>query len=348
MDSKSRDIIDVDVHLTVKPEDLAPYVDKQYRDLVELGRIFSNPSTWDSTMGGRIGMMERYHEFTDREAVREFQEKFDIDYPIVNTFEPLDKFSDPEVSTALMRAYNDYLIENVLDERSGIYGLAGLSLQDPAAAAEEIERIGSEDAIVGAYVGNNGVNPLFGSRQYDPIYEALEKHDLPIALHANSDGFVYDFQAQYHGFEKFVECHSVVHMWYQTMAMSNMIFQGLPERFPSLDVVILEAGISWIPYMMFRMNREYSMRKREAPLLTKLPEEYVRDHFYFGTQPMGEPMDVRHLNSIVDIVGIESLLFASDYPHWDFDHPDIVERLDPHEKRKLMHSNAAKVFSIGE
>jgi predicted TIM-barrel fold metal-dependent hydrolase len=103
--------------------------------------------------------------------------------------------------------------------------------------------------------------------------------------------------------------------------------------------------------MMFRLNKEYSMRRSEAPLLEKSPEEYLRENFYFASQPLGEPNDPAHLQQILNIIGTDRLLFATDYPHWDFDHPS---ELDKHlqtdfteaERRQVLFENAADIFGI--
>jgi hypothetical protein len=104
--------------------------------------------------------------------------------------------------------------------------------------------------------------------------------------------------------------------------------------------------------MMFRWNKEYGMRRREAPLLEKSPEEYIRESFYFASQPLGEPNDPAHLKSIIDILGTDRLMLATDYPHWDFDHPDA---LDNHMKRfyaaedreRVLSGTANEAFDLG-
>lgn len=106
------------------------------------------------------------------------------------------------------------------------------------------------------------------------------------------------------------------------MTLTSLLVNGVPVKFPDLNFVFLESGISWIPMMMFRLNKEYSMRRSEAPLLEKSPEEYIRDSCYFSTQPLGEPNNPEHIRQIIDIVGVENLMFSSDYPHFDFDHPN--------------------------
>jgi len=331
-------VVDSDIHLTITPEMVAEYVDDKHRYSVENGYVFPD-SVWDFSVEGKIDD-ERFFEFTDVEAVREFLEEYHVDHPIINTFEPLDKFPT-ELSTDFMEAYNDLLIERFLHKDDQLLGLAGISLRDPEKAAEEIERISNEDQIVGVYIGNNAVTPPLGDSRYDVVYRAAEDNGLSVAFHANADGFVRDFPIQNRGFETYLEVHAVNHLWHQTMAVTSLVIQGAPAKFPDLNFIVLEAGISWIPYVMMRLNREYGMRRSEAPLLKKSPEEYIRDSFYFSTQPIGEPLDKRHMRKIIEIVGTDSLIFSSDYPHWDFDNPSEVDR---HLRRQFSEEELEQVL----
>lgn len=142
----------------------------------------------------------------------------------------------------------------------------------------------------------------------------------------------------------------MAHPWGQMMTMVSLLANGTPVKFPDLDFVFLEAGLGWIPYMMMRLNREYSMRRSEVPLLEKSPEEYIRE-FYFASQPVGEPNNPEHLSQIMQMVGPESICFATDYPHWDFDSPEAINKhlnahFTPDERDKVLGENAAEAFGI--
>jgi predicted TIM-barrel fold metal-dependent hydrolase len=184
------------------------------------------------------------------------------------------------------------------------------------------------------------------------FYQAAQDNDLPIVYHgAAKGGFDLEFPHHNQAFEQFMETHICAHLWSQTMTLTSLVVQGVPEKFPDLEFVLQEAGVSWVPYMMFRLNKEYSMRQREAPLLQKSPEEYIRDQFYFTSQPIGEPNDPSHLNQLLSVLGADSMMFATDYPHWDFDHPTALDRhlqtrFTAEEREKVLFDNAADVFGI--
>ena len=115
-------------------------------------------------------------------------------------------------------------------------------------------------------------------------------------------------------------------MHYSLIHMTNWIINGLPERFPKLKVLWIESGLAWIPYLMQRLDHEYQMRTCEAPLLKRLPSEYMRDMFY-TSQPM-EKTNLKLLQATMEAFKADTqLLYASDWPHWDFDAPSSITTL---------------------
>src|SRR6185437_111704 len=105
--------------------------------------------------------------------------------------------------------------------------------------------------------------------------------------------------------------------------LTNWVINALPERFPKLKVTWIESGITWVPYMMQRLDSEYLMRSSEAPGLKKLPSEYIKDMF-FTSQPL-ERTNMRLLEVALEEINAKSqLMYSSDWPHWDFYVPSVV------------------------
>jgi uncharacterized protein len=122
--------------------------------------------------------------------------------------------------------------------------------------------------------------------------------------------------------------------------MTNWIINGLPERFPKLKVVWVESGLAWIPFLMQRLDHEYQMRSCEAPMLKKLPSEYMREMFY-TSQPL-EKTNLKLLQATMEAFdGDNQLLYASDWPHWDFDPPSAITTLP------FLTERHARVFPNG-
>jgi predicted TIM-barrel fold metal-dependent hydrolase len=341
-------IVDTDVHLSVPEEELATYVDRPYRDWLTAPDVQLKSPEWDPTLGGKI---ESRSLLSPDQLERDVVGTLHVDHPILNVFRNLSRLSQTDAALELMRGCNDYLFDRFLD-RGEYLGLATVATQKPARAAEEIDRVGDDDRVVGVFLPTTGPMPPLGDPEYDVLYEAMSDRGLTPVFHgATNSGFDVGFPEYDRAFEKFITAHVNAHLWSQAMTLTSLIAHGVPEKFPDLDFVFLEAGIGWVPYMMFRLNKEAAMRRSEVPLLERQPEEYIRERMYFASQPLGEPMDGEHMGSLLDMVGVDSLLFASDYPHWDFDHPSELDahlraRFSPEERSQVLHGNAARVFDL--
>lgn len=345
---KDTPIVDTDVHLSISPEEVAKYTDEPFKShMTNTGYSPLPSSGWDRNLRGKV---EHYSVQSPEDVQNVLCEDFSIDYPILNPTSKLPRLPQTDLAVELMSAYNDLMIDQYLDEHDHFKGLAAIATQAPDKAAEELDRLGKEDQIVGAYIATTGPNPPLGDTEYDIMYRAAEDNDLDIAYHGSGGAFMFEFPRQNQSFEKFIEVHTMAHTWSQMMTLSSLIVNGTPVKFPDINFSFLEAGIGWIPMMMFRLNKEYSIRRSEAPLLEKSPEEYIRE-FYFATQPLGEANNSTHMQQLIDIVGPDSLMFATDYPHWDFDHPEALDkhlsnRYDVENRDKVLHGNAAEAFGI--
>jgi predicted TIM-barrel fold metal-dependent hydrolase len=131
--------------------------------------------------------------------------------------------------------------------------------------------------------------------------------------------------------------------------LTSVVVQGIPEKFPDLDIAFLESGIFYVPMIMHRLDAEYMKRPSEAPILEQRPSEYIKD-FYFGTQPLENPENEQYLEWTIEMMGgPDNLLFATDYPHWDYDPPEVIENLSflsESEKDAVLGGNAEEVYGI--
>ena len=127
----------------------------------------------------------------------------------------------------------------------------------------------------------------------------------------------------------------------------SFVLEGVFVRFPGLRVVLIEGGFAWVPPLMWRLDRSWRALREEAPWLTRPPSEDIRAHARVSTEPMEEPENPRHLNEVIAQLGCdEMLMFATDYPHWDFDAPDLAppRQLEPALTRKIMAENARALY----
>lgn len=348
---KSSKIADTDVHVIsgLKPELVDPYVEPPHQGWLTNPRTGLKPER-DPYMQGKI---EPRTLSGPDQLEAELRGDFHVDHPIINPFAGLSKYHDHALATALMRGYNRAMIDTFLDGYDQFRGMIEVAPQNPTEAAEEIDDLADEDQIVGVWLLSTGASPPLGDPKYDPIYEAAEDNGLPVAYHGAGPGaFHREFPIHDMGMQSLMEIHSLAHPWNQMQTLVSLTVNGAFVKFPDLEFVFLESGIGWFPYMMFRLNSEYGMRRMEAPLLEKLPEEYIRESCYVSTQPLGEPLRSTHMHHLIDIVGADSIMFASDYPHWDFDHPDALDRhlremFDEEQRDKVLFENANRVYDLG-
>jgi predicted TIM-barrel fold metal-dependent hydrolase len=117
----------------------------------------------------------------------------------------------------------------------------------------------------------------------------------------------------------------------------SLVSEGVFQEFPTLRFGFIEGGICWAPYVMWRLDRMYPSLKAEVPYLSKKPSEYILSNCYFSTQPIEEPDEREHLVQMFEMLHAEkTVIFASDYPHWDFDNPlTVLSFLPPAMKRHL-------------
>lgn len=344
-------VIDADVHLSYSSllEEIAGYMESPYDKYIHPDTAFDPYPTpgWPKEMGGRRGF--DLADVTDPATIEsQLCDDLGVDHPIINAIAPLDNIFKTDVALAHMRGINDFLLDVFLDDYESFYGVASIAAREPHKAAEEIDRIGSEDQIVGAYImmGHNNQRPL-GDPHYDILYRALEDNGIPPVFHVSN----FDGKAPVlHELENVFSTHALSTQWSAMLTLTSLIANGVPEKFPDLDFVLLEASLAWLPGMMAKLNREHGQWTSEVPLLEKSPEQYVRDSFYFGSQPFGELENKTHMEQLIEIIGPESILFSTDYPHYDFDHPNaLTEVLRPFSddaRDRVLHRNAAEVFGI--
>jgi predicted TIM-barrel fold metal-dependent hydrolase len=117
-------------------------------------------------------------------------------------------------------------------------------------------------------------------------------------------------------------------------------------RFPDLKIVLIESGFAWLPALGWRLDKIWKRLRSEVPHVDRPPSELIRKHFWVSTQPMEEPEEPDHLMDVMDWIGWDQILFASDYPHWDFDDPFLAlpPSLDAERRNRIFSGNARGLY----
>ena len=325
-------IIDCDVHPSLHARsDLNPFLAKRwqehlktYGDHLRTPYIGTTPyprsspliarrDAWPPTggpPGSDLDFMRKQH-----------LDPLDVEFGILQVLD-LFIFSQQnlEFGAAIQRAINEWQLVHWVSREPRLKASILVGQDDTEAAVAEIERC----ARIGQYVQINvspRANEPLGRRRYWPIFARAQELDLPLGIHTGGYG---GHAPTGGGWPTFYveEHHSNAHS--MAAQLASLVIEGIPERFPRLKFVFIEGGFGWIPSATWRMDQHFERFRDEVPHLKRRPSEYVREHFWFTTQPIDEPDEARHLRSLIEWVGVDRLLFSSDYPHWDFDDPFVA------------------------
>ena len=255
--------------------------------------------------------------------------------------------TDLDYANALVRAFNDFTIEHWLSTDDRLRYAMAVNAQDPAEAAREIDRIGADPRIV-AIMLPCGAPRAYGHRFYQPLHEACARHDLTIALHFGAEGAATNPAPTAAGYPSYYIQGRLARPSFYQAHLCSFIFEGVFERFPTQKVALLEAGFGWVPAYVWRMDSDWKGLRYQTPWVKRLPSEYVYDHIRFGSQPMDDPEPA---SAIVDVVrwmqGERTLMFATDYPHWDWDDPaQSFLMLPPDVRQRIFYENARETFGL--
>jgi uncharacterized protein len=251
---------------------------------------------------------------------------------------------DAEMEVELCWAYNRWLTEKALPEGGGrFYSMLTLPLSDPDAALRQIETFGTRKYVTGFMI--TCVRSLaVHHNAHMKIYRALEERGLALAFHSA----INPGEPVFKNLNRFASVHALGFPFYNILHMTNWVTNGLGERFPKLPVIWIEGGLAWVPFLMQRLDHEYMLRSSEYPLLKKKPSDYMRA-MYYTSQPM-EAENMRALACTFEMINAETqLLYASDYPHWDFDLPSRVwdlPFLSEKAKHNILGGTAARLFKL--
>lgn len=334
-------IIDADGHV-MEPDDLWDrYIDREFRGV----RPLTDPRYRGSVdvLGHRMSRSyedTRYRDFVnrmwaERHAEDEAQgysaqnqvaamEKMGIDkmflYPSRGLYAASVADLDGRLASAICRAYNRWLAEFTSYDPDRLYGVALVGLQDPALAADEVRYAVTELGMWGVMIRPN---PYAGRNLHDPAYDdfyaTLVELGVPLATHEGTGVWMPEF-----GFDRFDEhiaWHAMAHPMEQMGAVLSFTTLGVFERHPELQVAFLEAGGTWLPYWLNRLDEHVEwVGEVETPDLTMLPSEYFRRNGWIGVE--GDEPGVR---ALIEYVGADRILWASDYPHPDAGEDPVTE-----------------------
>ncbi len=355
-------IVDVDAHHYENEhmKDILPFMENDVlRQLSMAQTMKSGRGTLIPTqvgyqdMGGRVTRYSmRSSEKTEPGVHRDVQlgnrwmDAMSVDYSCLFPTGMLNIGLHPqkEMEVDLCWAYNRWVTEKVLPESDGrMFSMLCLPFSDPDETLRHVETFGHRKGVGGFMVTTVRTLPVHDNA-YMKTYRAIEERGLVLSFHS---AFNWN-ENVFRGCNRFIAVHALGFSFYNILHCTNWVVNGMGERFPKLPVIWIESGIAWVPFLMQRLDHEYMMRPSECPLLKKKPSEYMRD-MYYSSQPM-EVQDYAAMEQTFRMMDAENhLLYASDYPHWDFDLPSTIFDLpfvSERGKHNILGGTAARLFKL--
>ena len=350
-------VIDCDVHPTVKSlAELKPYLERRWWERLQRyglrprhGFVMSEPypkaqpraarrDSWapdGAVPGSDLAFMRRH-----------YLDACGIETAILNPLYPTAQGDqNVDFTTAMCAACNEWQKESWVRQEPRLRASVVVSYEDTPAAVAEIERRAGDPAFAQVLILARTAEPL-GRKRYWPIYEAAARAGLPVAAHVFGFG---GYPVSGGGWPSYYLEEMTGHSAACQGQVASLVLEGVFERIPDLKVIIVEGGFGWLPPLMWRLDKHWSRLRAEVPHVTRLPSEIIREHIWITTQPMEEPERPEHLVACMEAVGWDRLLFATDYPHWDFDDPSraLPASLSAERRRQVWSGNARKLYRLG-
>jgi len=355
-------IVDIDSHHYESDHvrDIYPYIDdpvvrqtaQSFAQTMGLPMFPQRGNEQD--MGGRItrAPLRRFEKSPAKGAAHDsalalrWMDAMGVDYTCLFPTPMLSFGLHPQfrVESALSRAYNRWLCEHILASEPRIKSMLYLPFNDPEEACRTVEEFSEKPGVIGFLITSVRYAAVYDDR-YMRLYRMLEERGKPLAFHSAYNWYTRDMEQ----LNRFISVHALSFPIHNMLHLTNWIINGMPERFPKLKTMWIEAGLAWLAFLVQRLDNEYMMRPSEAPLLKKLPSEYIAEQYY-STQPLELVRNRKLMEATLEAINAETqLCFATDYPHWDFDLPNTIYDLpflDDSAKRNILGGNAARLFDL--
>ena len=252
---------------------------------------------------------------------------------------------DTDLLTSIFRNYNDWISEFCSSSPSRLKGIAMVNVDVVEDGIRELERC-AKMGFAGAMIS---VYPLdhrpYNLPEYEPLWAAAQDLEVPLSLHCGTN------RGNNFGTDATRLSHIINMDHWVRMSLCNIILSGVFERYPKLQAGSIEMELSWVPHFLERLDYGYVQR----PLGRfgyrfkgdMVPSDYFHRNVFVSFQQ--DALGIR----LRDIVGVDNLLWGSDYPHPESTFPrsrEILEEIladcTDEEKAKITGGNAARIYRL--
>ena len=364
-------ILDCDLHIIEPPDLWQRYTDERFRQLAPIGMSERIPDLrmlhpdgrpWGikppyfdllKAKHSRARDAERYRHYHERGwssvAQLEALDAEGIDVALLYPSRGLNVLCepdlDPPLAAALARAYNNWLYDFCQADPNRLVGVAMISPYDITDAIAETRRAITELGFRGAFVRANIVNGRrWGDPYYDPLWETLVELDVPIGFHESAVSATPQVGDQFG--DNFALRHAYAFPFENMLAIGEVIWSGVCERFPQLRIAFLEGNCGWLPWLLWRLDERWELLGDGfAPGTTIKPSAYFKRQCWVSVDC--EEVSVKYA---IDYLGkSDNIVFSTDFPHIDAQFPHASDAflqlpISDEDKRKILWDNCAAFY----
>jgi len=256
------------------------------------------------------------------------------------------KVADPLLMSAIFKTYNDWLAEFCRADPLRLKGIAMINLDDVRQGIDELERaakLGLAGAMITEYPPEDR---RYDSREYEAFWAAAQALDMPLSLHTATRRQGTNSGAASRTVRD--ASRRATKAFLPATSLCDMIFSGVCERYQSLKVAIVEFELAWAPHLLNTMDYTYRERHEEAAYRFKdglLPRDFFHRNVVLSFQEDAVGIRLR------DIIGVDNLMWGSDYPHSESTFPrsreilaQILAGVPDDERVKIVGQNAARLY----
>lgn len=256
------------------------------------------------------------------------------------------KVADSQLMSAIFKTYNDWLAEFCRIAPDRLKGIAMINLDDVKDGIAELDRtakLGFAGAMITEYPPENR---RYDSPEYEPFWAAAQALDMPLSLHTATRRQGVNAGAVPHTVRD--ASRRATKAFLPAISLCDMIFAGVFERYPKLKVGVVEFELAWVPHLMNTADYTYRERHEEAAYRFKddlRPSDFFRRNVFLSFQEDAVGIRLR------DIIGVDNMMWGSDYPHSESTFPRSREILDrilagvpDGERAKIAGQNAARLY----
>ncbi|MCL4676598.1 MAG: amidohydrolase family protein [Pararhodobacter sp.] len=246
-----------------------------------------------------------------------------------------------DTATRLAHQVNDFLAAEMARNPTRYGGFAHLAVQDPTAAADELERCVRDLGMQGAMINGQTGGTYLDDDRYAPLWERAADLGVPIYIHPNNP------PEQVHMYHDHPELFGPVWSWTVETATHalRLVFAGVFDRYPNARLILGHMGET-LPFLLWRLDSRWEISNRGAMTLEMPPSEYFKRNIWVTTSGVCADAPLR---CTLDTMGEDRVLFAVDYP---FEHPaeagDWIEAapITDAQRRKICFDNAAGLLRL--